>query len=72
MINITIIIIRSSSSSSYIMFSHLFIYLFALRPIKELCNKTIIQVACGDQHFMALTNGTFWIFFTSLFRLNIN
>ncbi|KAM9477007.1 putative E3 ubiquitin-protein ligase HERC3 [Clarias gariepinus] len=25
-------------------------------PIKSLCNKTVIQVACGDQHFMALTN----------------
>ncbi|KAF5898053.1 putative E3 ubiquitin-protein ligase HERC4, partial [Clarias magur] len=25
-------------------------------PIKDLCNKTVIQVACGDQHFMALTN----------------
>ncbi|XP_026795315.3 probable E3 ubiquitin-protein ligase HERC3 [Pangasianodon hypophthalmus] len=26
------------------------------RPIKELSSKTVIQVACGDQHFMALTN----------------
>ncbi|XP_060782471.1 probable E3 ubiquitin-protein ligase HERC4 [Neoarius graeffei] len=26
------------------------------RSIKELSNKTVIQVACGDHHFMALTN----------------
>ncbi|KAM9476980.1 E3 ubiquitin-protein ligase HERC2-like [Clarias gariepinus] len=26
------------------------------RPIKELCSQTVIQVACGNQHFMALTN----------------
>ncbi|KAG7333754.1 hypothetical protein KOW79_002161 [Hemibagrus wyckioides] len=26
------------------------------RPIKELSNKTVIQVACGDHHFMALSN----------------
>ncbi|KAF5898054.1 putative E3 ubiquitin-protein ligase HERC4, partial [Clarias magur] len=26
------------------------------RPIKELCSWTVIQVACGNQHFMALTN----------------
>ncbi|XP_062852464.1 probable E3 ubiquitin-protein ligase HERC3 [Trichomycterus rosablanca] len=26
------------------------------RPIKELCNRTVIQVACGNQHSMALTN----------------
>ncbi|XP_017318999.2 probable E3 ubiquitin-protein ligase HERC3 isoform X2 [Ictalurus punctatus] len=26
------------------------------RPIKELSSKTVIQVACGNQHFLALTN----------------
>ncbi|KAG7333753.1 hypothetical protein KOW79_002160 [Hemibagrus wyckioides] len=29
---------------------------YVCRPIKELCNKTVIQVACGDHHFMALSN----------------
>ncbi|XP_046728347.1 LOW QUALITY PROTEIN: probable E3 ubiquitin-protein ligase HERC4 [Silurus meridionalis] len=29
---------------------------YVCRPIKELCDKTVVQVACGDQHFMALTN----------------
>ncbi|XP_060729053.1 probable E3 ubiquitin-protein ligase HERC4 [Tachysurus vachellii] len=29
---------------------------YVCRPIKELSNETVIQVACGNHHFMALTN----------------
>lgn len=43
----------------------------AFRPLKSLENRQVIQIACGDQHSMALSNGihkhsVFWLRWTDL------